>query len=93
MGRGGVFDAIGFVSAGSAVRDIQAGMPIKILAYEGVMPNEQTILNNRYPIIRELNLVYSKNSPKAKKFVSFILSSTGQKAVSHNNFMRVDHGK
>jgi len=90
---GGLFDAIGFVSSGSAVSNIQAGMPIKILAYEGVIPNEQNIFNNRYPIVRELNLIYTKNNQKAKKFVAFILSETGQQAVSHANFIRIDHGK
>ncbi|MDD2950202.1 MAG: phosphate ABC transporter substrate-binding protein [Sulfuricurvum sp.] len=90
---GGLFDAIGFVSFGSAVSNIQDGMPIKILAYEGVMPSEQTIFSKRYPIVRELNIIYTKNNPKAKKFASFILSETGQQAVSHTNYIRIDHGK
>ena len=90
---GGLFDAIGFVSSGSAERSIQSGMPIKILVYEGVMPNKQNIFNNRYPIVRELNLIYTKNNPKAKKFATFILSSTGQQAISHTNYIRIDHGK
>jgi phosphate transport system substrate-binding protein len=90
---GGLFDAIGFISSGSAVSNIGFGMPIKILAYEGVMPNEKTIFDKSYPLVSELNLIYTKNNPKAKKFISFILSSEGQQAVSHNNFMRIDHGK
>lgn len=90
---GGLFDGIGFVSSGSAVSHIQLGMPIKILAYEGVIPNEKTIFDKSYPLVSELNLIYTKNNTKAKKFVSFILTSAGQQAVSHNNFMRIDHGK
>lgn len=90
---GGLYDGIGFVSAGSAIRNMQLGMPIKLLAYEGVIPNEKTIFDKSYPLVSELNLVYAKNNPKAKKFVSFVLTSKGQQAVSHNNFMRIDHGK
>jgi phosphate transport system substrate-binding protein len=90
---GGLFDAIGFVSSGSADRSIQSKMPIKILAYEGVIPNEKTIFDKIYPLVSELNLIYTKNNPKAKKFVSFILSPTGQQAISHTNYIRIDHGK
>lgn len=90
---GGLFDAIGFVSSGSAISKIQHGMPIKILAYEGVIPSEQTIFTKRYPIVRELNLIYTKNNSKAKKFASFILSSPGQQALTHTNHIRINHGK
>ena len=90
---GGLFDAIGFVSSGSAEGSIQSKMPIKILAYDGVIPNEKTIFDKTYPIVSELNLIYTKNNPKAKKFVSFILSPTGQQAISHTNYIRIDHGK
>ena len=47
---GGLPDAISYISLGSALAHIANGMPIKIIALDGVFPSAESIANHSYPI-------------------------------------------
>jgi len=90
---GGLPDAISYISLGSALAHIANGMPIKIIALDGVFPSAESIANHSYPIVGELSLVYHKDDSKAKKFIEYMLSDTAQKVIAKNKFNRVDYAK
>jgi phosphate transport system substrate-binding protein len=68
-------NAITYTSAGEADRMVLAGVPIKPLPFNNVMPTDRNIITGNYPITRPLNLV-TKQLPKgmAKAFIDFCLS-------------------
>ncbi|GIW72049.1 MAG: phosphate ABC transporter substrate-binding protein [Planctomycetota bacterium] len=49
--------AIGYVSIGTAAADVRRGVPIKLLALDGVVPSAEQIAAGRYPLVRPLLLV------------------------------------
>jgi phosphate transport system substrate-binding protein len=52
--------SIGYVSIGNAEYDIGKGVPIRMLPLNGVIPSRQSVATKRFPIVRPLNLVVSK---------------------------------
>lgn len=87
---GGLPDAISYISYGNAKSAIAKGMPIKIIPLDGYYPSEETISGHTYPIIGELTLLYDKHNTEAQKFMAYMLSDEGQKAVEKNQFSRVN---
>lgn len=67
--------AIAYISAGEADRTARAGIPIKLLPFNNVMPTGRNIITGNYPITRPLILV-TKNLPSGavKAFIDFCLS-------------------
>jgi phosphate transport system substrate-binding protein len=49
--------AIGYVSIGSAQTDAEAGVPIRLLALDGVAPSVASVAAGSWPIARPLNLI------------------------------------
>lgn len=86
---GGMPDAIGYVSVGTARAMAQAGMPIKIIPLEGIEPSDDAIKSKRYPIVRPLNLVYTKETPVVAAFLGLALSPKGQDVVKSLGFLPV----
>lgn len=84
---GGLPGAIGYVSLGTAQSMLAAGMPVRIVSLDGVMPSAQTIVARSYPIVRELNLVYRERSYTIDSFKELLLSSEGQAAVESFGFL------
>jgi len=84
---GGMPGAIGYVSVGTALAMAQAGMPVKVLPLDGVMPSEETIVGRRYPIVRELNLVYKQETPAVTAFIELAISPRGQTEVKALGFV------
>ncbi len=85
---GGIVNSIGYISLGSANAIKKHGLPIKILALEGVEPTKESIQNQSYPIKRELNLVFLKSNKEAEKFAEWMLEEYGQNSVEKNLFVR-----
>jgi phosphate transport system substrate-binding protein len=52
--------SIGYVSIGNAEYDIGKGVPIRMLPLDGVMATRQSVATGRFPMLRPLNLVVSK---------------------------------
>lgn len=86
---GGMPGAIGYVSLGSVQAMIAAGMPIKIVALDGVMPSAQSIAQRTYPIVRELNMVYRFESEQIATLNQLLLSDVGQDVVRSFGFLPV----
>lgn len=86
---GGMPGAIGYVSVGTARAMAQAGMPVKIVPLDGIEPSDDAIKNKRYPIVRPLNLVYTKETPAVAAFLTLALSPKGQDVVKSLGFLPV----
>jgi phosphate transport system substrate-binding protein len=84
---GGLPGAVGYVSMGSALSLIGKGMPLKILSLEGVEGTRENVMNGRYPVMRELNLVFKRENRRVKQFIEFFLGPEGQSAVKKNGFI------
>lgn len=87
---GGMRGAIGYVSLGTAQSLIEAGMPVKVVALDGVMPSAQTIVQRSYPIVRELNMVYRHESPQVDGLNAVLLGRSGQEVVRTLGFLAVE---
>ena len=81
--------AIGFTSREAAMYSKHQGLPLKILALDGIRPDEENIINDKYPIKTELNIIYRKNNSKINDFIDFILSNDGQKLIEKQNLIPV----
>jgi phosphate transport system substrate-binding protein len=69
-------DAIGYVSSGEAARQAGAGVTVRLVAVDGVLPTERNVITGNYPLTRPLSLVTRElPSGVAKAFIDFCLSS------------------
>ncbi|QIK37141.1 hypothetical protein GWK36_03070 [Caldichromatium japonicum] len=68
----------------------EAGLPVKVLALDGVEPSNAAIADRRYPIVRPLNLVYREPTPSVSAFLALALSPRGQDVVKSLGFLRVE---
>ena len=61
---------------------------IKSLTLDNIKPNIENIINKKYPICRNLNLI-TKGQPSGttKKFVDFVLSKEGQNIIASSDFI------
>lgn len=61
---------------------------VKFAAINNVIPNEETIRNDRYPITRYLYF-YTLNQPSGplKDFIDWVLSPKGQNIIKENGFI------
>ncbi len=84
---GGIPGAIGYVSYGTALMHQKAGMPIKFIALDGVLPSFSAISNGQYPMRRELNLVYLPGNQRADQFAHWMLGQSGQMAITAEGFV------
>lgn len=89
---GGIPEAIGYISVGTAMTLIEKGMPIRILELDGTKATKEEVTNGTYPITRELNFVYRKGNGRVKAFLDLALSREGQKIVRNHGFISVRQG-
>ena len=80
--------AIVYASLGQAERQLQAGLPIKLLALDGVAASSANIRNASYPMARPLTLV-SRNVPAgaARQFTQFCATSQISDLVLAHDFV------
>jgi len=73
--------AVGYISLGF-VKPRFAGVSVKALSIDGVVPSEKTVADNTYPIGRVLHF-FTKGQPTGltKEFVDFVLSAKIQRGV------------
>jgi phosphate transport system substrate-binding protein len=76
--------AIGYVGLGYLSDEVKA------LKVEGIIPSEETVRNETYPLARPL-FMYTNGSPGGltKDFIDFIMSEQGQKIVQEAGFVPV----
>lgn len=75
-------NSIGYISLGSLNDTVKA---VKI---DGTEPTVENIINNAYKVFRPFNIATREDiSELAQDFISFILSSDGQKVVEDNGYI------
>lgn len=75
-------NSIGYISLGSLNDTVKA---VKV---DGVEPTVENIKNNTYKVFRPFNIATKDDiSELAQDFISFILSSDGQKVVEENSYI------
>lgn len=75
-------NSIGYISLGSLNDTVKA---VKV---DGVEPTVENIKNNTYKVFRPFNIATRDDiSELAQDFISFILSSDGQKVVEENSYI------
>ena len=65
---------------------------LKLLAIDGVHPNDETIANGTYPLSNNTYVVIRKDTPKdspARKMAEYMLTEEGQKCVEEAGFGRL----
>jgi len=86
---GGMPGAIGYVSVGTARSLAHAGMPVRVISLDGVEPSDEAIRSKQYPVVRPLNLVYTKETPAVSAFLALSLDAKGQEIVKSLGFLPV----
>lgn len=81
--------AIGFMSLGTAQNLIHQGFKIKLLKLDGIEPTVNNVTSGKYPIKRELNLVFKPENKKVQDYIGFALKPESQKLVKEMNFIPV----
>ncbi len=76
--------AIGYIGLG------YADSTIKTVAFDGVLPSKESVLNGTYEISRPL-FMYTNGVPKGavKEFIDFVMSPEGQKIVEEVGYIAV----
>lgn len=82
--------AIGMLSNAWLNNDVK-GLSIKMSSGEIIEPTLKNILNNKFPITRDL-LIVTNGEPKGtvKSFIDYLLSEDGQKIVEDSGYVRVN---
>lgn len=82
--------AIGMLSNAWLNNDVK-GLSIKMDSGEIIEPTLKNILNNQFPITRDL-LIVTNGQPKGtvKAFIDYLLSDEGQKIVEDSGYVRIN---
>lgn len=80
--------AVGYVSIGTAQVDIAAGVAIRVVALDGVLPSAATLKAGTYPMTRPLNLL-TKGAPsaRAQSFLDFALAPEQHDLILRESFL------
>ena len=83
-------NTIGYVSIGAAERDINQGVPLKLLPVGGVEASTQTVQDGSFPLSRPLNLI-TKEQPSGltQEFIEFARSQEVHDLVEAQNFVPI----
>lgn len=84
---GDVPNSIAFSSYGSSLSFKEKGLPIKILVLDGVNATRDNIINNTYPVTRELNYVYKSTNAKTEKFLNLFSTPEGINLIKKQGFI------
>jgi phosphate transport system substrate-binding protein len=80
--------AIGYVSIGTAVYEVEHGSDIKLLPLGGVAPSVAAVRKNTFPIARVLNLVTKAASKGlAKSFIDYAQSAAAEVKIQEQFFV------
>lgn len=81
--------AIGMLSIAWLNDDVK-GLSVDIGADDLVAPTLENVQNGRFPIVRNLNIIVRGDiSPKAQKFVDYLLSAEGQTFVEQSGYIKI----
>jgi phosphate transport system substrate-binding protein len=83
--------AIGYVSMGEAIHSIEAGMPLRLLALDGVEPTLAAVADGRYPMVRTLYLI-SREEPReaSRVLLDFLAGDDGRRVIERGRYVPLD---
>lgn len=81
--------AVGLFDQGLAVSQ---DLPISVLEFEGLRPNEEAVRSGEYPIYKDLAFVLPSDDPDplAEEFISFVFSKEGQELIRASGYVPLD---
>jgi phosphate transport system substrate-binding protein len=81
--------AVGLFDQGLAVSQ---NLPISVLEFEGLRPNEDAVRSGKYPIFKDLAFVIPSDDPDplAAEFISFVFSEEGQELIRQSGYVPLD---
>lgn len=83
-------NTVGYVSIGTATAEANAGVPIRLVATDGVVPTMEAVKDGSFPIARPLNIVAAAApSPAAKAFLDYLMSGEIHDLVEKHFFVPV----
>ncbi|WP_298438155.1 hypothetical protein [Geobacter sp.] len=79
-------DALGVTDSGAVAVE---GMPVKVLAIDGIAPTADNVRSGRYNLVKPLAFVYrgDRLTPGGKQFVEFAVSGAGRKILKKYGYM------
>ena len=81
--------AIGMLSIAWLNDDVK-GLSVDTGTGDLVAPTLENVQNGRFPIVRDLNIIVRGDiSPKAQKFVDYLLSAEGQRFVEQSGYIKI----
>lgn len=85
-------DAIGYVSIGAAAAESDAGIPVKLIACDGIEASTENVSNGTFPIVRPLNMV-TKGAPStaAHQFLEYLGSPAIHGNIKAHLYVPVEH--
>ena len=81
-------NAITYISVGHSLKEVQLGVPIKLVALNGVEATMANVGAGKFPFARPLNLVVSKKPQGIQKsFIDFTLSKDVRDLIESQSFV------
>jgi len=83
--------AIGYVSIGAAEASIASGVPIRLVALDGVAATSAAVASASFPLVRELNLVTLGDATAlASSFIAFARSPDAREFIEAHYFVALE---
>lgn len=79
--------AIGYVSLGEVLHSIEIGMPLRLVALDGVEPTLEAVASGDWPMVRTLYLVSLEHpSGASKTILDFLSSAAGRRIIERGKY-------
>jgi len=83
--------ALGYVSIGEALSAVERGEGIRLVALDGVEPSKQSVADGRYPLRRNLHLLFpSTPDATGRKILEHLHGERGQEILTGLGFTPVE---
>ena len=83
--------AIGYVSLGEVIEAAEAGLPVRLVKFNGIEPVMENVKNKTYPLSHPLYLI-SKGEPKggSRVLLDFLRTPGGKAIISQGNYVPLE---
>jgi phosphate transport system substrate-binding protein len=84
-------NAIGYVSLGEVIKAAEAGLPVRLVRFNGIEPVMENVTNKTYPLFHPLYLI-SKGEPKggSRVLLDFLRSAEGKAIIRQGNYVPLE---
>ena len=83
--------AIGYVSLGEVIKAAEAGLPVRLVKFNGIEPVMENVTNKTYPLFHPLYLI-SKGEPKggSRVLLDFLRTPEGKAIIRQGNYVPLE---